>query len=130
MATNTTDVLTQIEYQLAAAFVAADSSVHAEILSEEWSVIDPSGRIITKAEVLKESFTGDPVITECKIDQIKVRDYGDWAIVTGRTSVTGTSGGDIFEVTLRFTDVFSRESGEWQCVASQGTMLNEAEAQP
>lgn len=121
----TAEKLTEIEHRLAAAFVAGDSAIHAEVLSEDWSVIDPSGRIITKTEVLKESFTGEPAITECKIDQINIRDFGEWAIVTGRTRVTGTSEGDEFKVTLRFTDVFSRTSGEWQCVASQGTLLTE-----
>lgn len=125
MATNTTDELTQIEHRLATAFVAAYSSVHAEILSEDWSVINASGRIITKAEVLKESFTGEPAITKGEIDQINVPDFGDWAIVTGRTRVTGTSQGNEFKVAMRFTDVFTRTSGEWRCIASQGTMVGE-----
>ena len=125
MRNKTANELTEIENQLAAAFVAADSSVHAEILSEDWSVIDPSGRIISKAEVLEESFTAEPAITSCEIDEIKVRDFGDWAIVTGRTRVAGMSQGNQFKVELRFTDVFSRAADRWQCVASQGTMVGE-----
>jgi ketosteroid isomerase-like protein len=118
----TTDELTRIEHQLVAAWVAGDHTFHERILGDDWSVIDPSGRILSKAEVLKEAFTGERCITDGEIDQIKVRDFGDWAVVTGRTRMSGSYQGEEMKVTLRFTDVFSRASGEWQCVASQGTM--------
>jgi ketosteroid isomerase-like protein len=123
MSKNTIDELTEIEHELAAAWVAGDHTFHERILAEDWSVIDPSGRVLTKAEVLSETSTGERSITEGEIDQIKVRDFGDWAVVTGRTRMAGSYQGQEMKVTLRFTDVFDRSSGEWRCVASQGTMV-------
>ncbi|HVF47952.1 MAG TPA: nuclear transport factor 2 family protein [Pyrinomonadaceae bacterium] len=125
MAASTVDELTKIEHELAAAWVAGDHSFHERILSDDWSVIDPSGRVLTKAEVLNEAFTGERSITEGEIDQINVRDFGDWAVVTGRTRMSGSYQGEEMKVTLRFMDVFDRSSGEWRCVASQGTMAGE-----
>jgi len=122
---STISELTQIEQQLAAAWVADDQAFIEGILTDDWSVIDPTGRILTKAEVLKEAFTGERTVSEGKIDQLNVRDFGDWAVVTGRTRMSGSYQGQEMTVTLRFTDVFVRISGEWRCITSQGTFITE-----
>src|SRR5687767_492851 len=125
MNSDTITELTAIEERLAAAWIARDQDFIESALSDEWSVIDPTGRVLTKAEVLREAFTGERTITEGKIDQINVRDFGDWAIVTGRTRMSGSYKGEKMSVALRFTDVFIRTSGEWKCLASQGTFITE-----
>lgn len=121
---DTTEELTQIQHDLAAAFIARDPSVHKRILAEDWSVTDPTGRVLTKQQVLEESFTDQTEISDGGIDDIKVRDLGDFAIVTGRTRMAGRAAGEEFDVTLRFTDVFTRQNGEWKCLASQGTFVS------
>ena len=125
MNSNTIAELTKIEDQLAAAWIAGDREFIERTLSDDWSVIDPTGRILTKAEVLREALTGEREITEGKIDQVSVRDFGDWAIVTGRTQMSGSYQGEDMSVTLRFTDVFVRTSGEWKCISSQGTFITQ-----
>ena len=117
--------LREIEDQLAAAWVAGDRSVHERVLAEDWSVIDAQGRIRNKAEVLEEMFRPGERELIGKIDEVNVRPYGDWAIVTGKTYVAGRYEGNEIEVTLRFMDVFRRREGTWQVVASQATLLNE-----
>ena len=109
--------LSLIEEQLAASWIAGDHTYHKRVLSEDWTVIDPTGNILTKADVLREAFSGERKIDKGKIDQINVRDFGDWAIVTGRTQMAGRYQGQKMEVTLRFTDVFVRRENEWKCVA-------------
>ena len=105
--------------------MAGDHKYHERILAEDWSVIDPTGNILTKADVLREAFSGDRKITKGKIDQVSVRDFGEWAIVTGRTRMAGTYMGRKMDVKLRFTDIFVRRMGEWKCIASQGTFISE-----
>jgi ketosteroid isomerase-like protein len=122
---DTATELTLIEEQLAASWVAGDHTYHERVLAEDWRVIDPTGNILTKADVLREAFSGERKITKGKIDQVYVRDFGDWAVVTGRTQMAGTYQGQKMDVTLRFTDVFLRRMGEWKCIASQGTFVNE-----
>ena len=118
-------LLSDIEEALAAAWVAGDSSFHERVLADDWSVIDITGRVLTKADVLREAFTGERQITSGRIDQINVRPFGDWAIVTGRTQMTGQYHGEEMEVMLRFTDVFAYRDGNWQVVASQATLLKQ-----
>jgi ketosteroid isomerase-like protein len=117
--------LRDIEDQLVAAWVAGDRSVHERVLSDDWSVIDAHGRIRNKAEVLEEMFRPDERQLTGRIDEVKVRPYGDWAVVTGKTHVSGRYEGNDIKVTLRFMDVFRRTEGAWQVVASQATLLNE-----
>ena len=117
--------LRHIEARLIAAFVEGDPSFHEEVLAGDWATIDVAGRMLTKAQVLEESFA--PVagreITSGKIDQVNVRLFGGWAIVTGRTRVEGQQDGEDFDVSLRFTDVFALTGGRWMVVASQGTLM-------
>lgn len=119
--------LSDIEGRLAAAWVAGDPSFHEEVLADDWRVIDGDGRILSKAEVLAQSFSGDRQVTTGQIDGISVRPFGDWAIVTGRTHIVGRFGGKDMEITLRFTDVFAYRDGGWKVEASQATMLSPPE---
>jgi imidazolonepropionase-like amidohydrolase/ketosteroid isomerase-like protein len=121
-----TELLRDVEERLAKAWVEGDRSFIEQILADDWSVTDLTGRILTKAEVLKEAFgSKDRQIVSMKIDDVKVRPFGDWAIVTGRTQAAGKYQGKTSEVTLRFTDVFAYRNGRWQVIASQATLLNQ-----
>ena len=126
--TSSPDITTElrsIEDELVAAWVAGDPSVHERVLSEDWSVIDAQGRIRNKAQVLDEMFRPGERQISGHIDEVSVRPYGDWAIVTGKTHVAGRYEGNDLNVTLRFMDVFRRTQGKWQVVASQATLLSE-----
>lgn len=126
VATDVAEHLRGVENRLAAAWVEGDRSYIEQILAEDWSVIDLTGRILTKAEVLEEVFgSKDRKIISMHIDDLSVRSFGDWAIVTGRTQAAGEYQGAVAEVTLRFTDVFSYRDGNWQVVASQATLIIE-----
>ena len=117
--------LRNIEDKLIGAWVAGDPSVHELVLSADWSVIDAQGRIRNKAQVLDEMFRPGERQISGHIDEVNVRPYGDWAIVTGKTHVAGRYEGNDLNVTLRFMDVFRRTQGKWQVVASQATLLSE-----
>ena len=120
------ETLREIEEHLAAAWVEGDRLFIEQTLADDWSVTDLTGQVLTKAEVLKEVFgSGNRQIVSMQIDDINVRPFGDWAIVTGRTNAAGEYHGEVAAVTLRFTDVFAHRNGRWQIVASQATLLNQ-----
>ena len=120
------ETLSGIEERLAAAWVEGDRLFIEETLADDWSVTDLTGQVLTKAEVLKEVFgSANRQIVSMQIDDIKVRPFGDWAIVTGRTKAAGEYQGEVAAVTLRFTDVFIYRDGRWQVVVSQATLLNQ-----
>ncbi len=125
-ASEVTELLRDVEERLAKAWVKGDRSFIEQILADDWSVTDLTGRVLKKAEVLEEAFgSKDRQIVSMRIDQINVRPFGNWAIVTGRTQAAGKYRGEVAEVTLRFTDVFAYRNGKWQVVASQATLLSQ-----
>jgi ketosteroid isomerase-like protein len=120
------EVLRGIEERLGRAWVEGDRSFIEQILADDWSVTDLTGRVLKKAEVLAETFgSKDRKVVSMQIDEINVRSFGDWAIVTGRTQAAGEYRGEAAEATLRFTDVFVYRNGNWQVVASQATLINQ-----
>jgi ketosteroid isomerase-like protein len=65
---------------------------------------------------------GPNPMTSCVDDDVKVRVYGDTAVVMGRGRRSGMFKGAPFkDREITYTDVFVRRNGRWQCVASQGT---------
>ena len=114
-----------IEEHLARAWVEGDRAFIDQVLADDWSVTDLTGRVLNKAQVLEEAFgSQDRRVVSMQIDEISVRSFADWAIVTGRTRAAGEYQGQAAEVTLRFTDVFANRNGTWQVVASQATLIN------
>ena len=121
-----TDELNRLEQRLIRAWIDHDREAIDAMLSDDWAVIDPGGRLLTKAQVLAEAFeSGDREIVDGQIDDVRVRSYGEVAVVTGRTVATGTYKGVRATVKLRFTDVCVRRNEGWQVVASQATLLHE-----
>ena len=114
----------ELEQRLAAAWVKGDRAFIEALLTADWTVTDPSGRVLTRQQVLDETFlTTDRKIATMTVDDLKVQVLGDTAVATGRTRASGSYRGEAASVVLRFTDVFIRRAGRWQIVASQGTML-------
>lgn len=119
--------LESIQQKLAAAWVARDRQFIEGILADDWTVIDPAGRVLTRRQVLEEGFvSGERQLVSATIDDVAVRLFGDWALVTGRNHAVGRYQGQQMEVTPRFTDLFVRQSdGRWRAVASQATPIHE-----
>jgi ketosteroid isomerase-like protein len=119
-----TTELVELEQRLAQAWVGRDRRFIEGLLAPDWSVTDPSGRMLTRQQVLEESFSsGDRRIDAMTVDDLAVRMFGSTAVVTGRTRARGAYRGQTASVALRFTDVFDRRDGRWQVVASHGTLI-------
>lgn len=113
-----------LETRLADAWVEGDRPFIEQLLAADWTVTDATGKILTRQQVLDETFAStDRRIDAMTVDDVKVRDLGGVAVATGRTHATGTYRGTRATVVLRFTDVFHRREGRWQIVASQGTLV-------
>ena len=116
--------LTGLEQRLAQAWVTGDRAFIEGLLADDWSVTDASGQVLTRAQVLAETFAStDRRIEAMAIDDLRVRLLGETAVVTGRTRATGSYKGQSATVVIRFTDVFARRSGRWQIVASHASAV-------
>ena len=118
--------LNQLEQRLIRAWVESDRETVDAILSDDWRVIDPAGRVLTKAQVMEEGFeSGVRKIESGTIDEVNVRLFNDVAVVTGRTIAGGSYQGETVSVELRFTDVCVKRGDDWQVVSSQATLITQ-----
>jgi hypothetical protein len=116
--------LTNIQQQLAAAWVADDRAVIERVLAPEWCLTGLDGRISTRADVLRDVFeTRTHRILAVTVDDVRVRVFGDAAVVTGRTHGRGEFARTPYDVVIRFTDTFVRREGRWQAVASHASLV-------
>src|SRR3954465_12037498 len=119
-----TAAVTELEQRLTKAVLSKDAKTYSAILAPDWSVIDASGRELSKEQVMVQTF-GNPELKVASAvnDGMNVRTYGDTAIVTGRTIGTSTLRGARANIMVRFMDVFVRKNGHWMLVGSQRTAI-------
>jgi ketosteroid isomerase-like protein len=116
--------LVEIQQRLAKAWVAMDRAAIEGIIAPDWTVTGTDGRVSTRRDVLRDVFESNVHrIRAVEIDDVRVRVFGDAAVVTGRTRGRGEYANAPYDVTIRFTDVFVRREGRWHAVASHASLL-------
>jgi len=117
--------LIKIQHDWAEARLKRDSAFAQRIEADDFTVGWFDGRIVNKEEDLKTYESDDVSFTDFKIDDLKVRLYGDMAIVIGQGSLkTHTKMQDVGGRYV-WTDTFVKQSGNWKAVASQVTPVLE-----
>ena len=117
--------LMKIQHEWAEARVKGDSSYTRRIEADDCTIVWPDGRIVNKRADL-ETMTGDIVFSEFKIQNLRVRLYGDTGIVIGEGIIKANEGKQVLlGGKFVWTDTFVKESGQWKVVASQITPVME-----
>jgi ketosteroid isomerase-like protein len=111
--------LKKLEEEWAQAFIKRDGATLNRLLADDYIVIDPNGEVGDKASMIADITSGEVVFESIKYENLKVRVYGSFAIVTGGEIVQMNEGDKSSTSGLRFTDVFALRGGRWQAVSSQ-----------
>ena len=119
--------LKKIEQDWANAYVKRDTAFVEKITSGDFEFIGPDGNMVGKAEYVK-SMNGDTVFTGFKVDELKIRVYGDTAVVLGLATISARTKGEDESGRYSFTDVFVKEQGEWKAVSGHVTPVAKDEA--
>jgi ketosteroid isomerase-like protein len=114
--------LQQIERDWTQASLKGDATALGKILGDDWVGQGPAGTM-TKAQVLAELKSGDNKTDSITLGDMKVRIYGDTAIVTGSDDEKSSYKGKDTSGHYTWTDVFVKRKGHWQAVSSQGTLI-------
>jgi ketosteroid isomerase-like protein len=117
--------LMKIERDALAAVLKKDIPAFGRIFADDAVVITPDGSTQTKAQLLADLKSGDLVIESSEISDMKVRAYGDTAVVTYLTTDKGKYKSQDISGRYRWTDVFVRRGGTWQIVAGHGTPIQQ-----
>ncbi len=117
--------LIALEQQFARMLSSGDVESLDRLVSDDWIIIGPEGRVINKSTFLDVVKSGALTHSKMDFDEMRVRVYGDTAIVTARAVTTGTYQGKAFATRERSTDVLVRQQGHWKWVLTQLTTIAE-----
>jgi ketosteroid isomerase-like protein len=109
--------LRQLNEQYIDAVVNANVNWYQQHLADDFVCIDSEGTVFYKQAFLQHTSRG-PYVSNYKLEDVKVRIYGETALVqaTGRfTRKDGAPG------MCRYTDVYVRSGDDWKVVSAQIT---------
>lgn len=115
--------LTQLVKDLSAAIVKPDIAFLEQILDQDYTHYRPHGNIENRAQYLENRKNGRVDFDSLVADDIKVRVYGDTAVVTYRSTAKGKDQGGAINEQRLWTRVFVRHDGHWKLVHAQGTTI-------
>ncbi|MCK9208271.1 MAG: nuclear transport factor 2 family protein [Salinivirgaceae bacterium] len=111
----------QIEDIFNKAVVSNDIEEIKKCITKEWVLVDSQGGIIPQERffsVLEQGLLSHSTMTK---EILRVKVYGDIALVTGRGQNTGTWQGQPMQADEWITDVYKRENNNWLCVLTHLT---------
>jgi ketosteroid isomerase-like protein len=114
--------LMQMERDWCRALTTRDPSILEPILADDYTSVNSRGVVSTKATELADAKAGASGFATCVHDNMKVRVFGDAAVITGHNVTSGTYRGVAFKDRGSYwTDTYVRRNGRWQCVASHSS---------
>jgi uncharacterized protein (TIGR02246 family) len=105
------------------AYLEGNANRMAEVLTEDFTLTDASGVVTTRADDIEHAKRGTMRYEVFENYDMKVRLYGDAAVVLGRTRVKGKAGETPFAAEFQFTDTLVRREGRWWFAASHVSRL-------
>jgi ketosteroid isomerase-like protein len=115
--------LARLSQRIDEAYVKADTAFLDDLLANDWMHIGSDGRVKDKAVLLKALKERSTKYTAMDASEVKVRVYGDTAVVTGRYVAKYQDQRREMIDAGRFGRVFRREGARWQFVHGQSTLI-------
>lgn len=115
--------LTELENKIAQAIVMGDAEFVERVFGDDFFYTGVRGETKTKQDILTEIKSGELKFELLKFDDLKVRLYGQAAVVTGAATTKGRSPAGEISGRFRYTRVYVKRQGQWQLVTFQGTPI-------
>lgn len=107
------------------ASVGRDSKALHRLLSEDYLLITEDGEVMNRAQSIAGLNDPDLVFENFQTEDVKVRVYGNTAVVTGRYTQKGQQKGAAFSTPYRYTDVYVKKGRGWQLVSAHGSRIKQ-----
>lgn len=115
--------ITKLEQEWPAAFVKKDTAKMISMGTPDCWFTTPSGQIISLKEFVANVKSGAYTVQSMRIDDLKVRVYGDTAVVFGLETEKSKYKGKDASGQYRFVDTWLKRNGQWLCAASANTAV-------
>ena len=107
-----------------AAYQRNDAAALDSLIHDSYTLTDSKGVITTKADDIRDAKARTVEYSTFHNEDMKVRIYGNSAIVTGRTILQGKAkDGSNVDVEVQFTDTVILVNGRWRIVAGHVSRL-------
>jgi ketosteroid isomerase-like protein len=116
------EVLKASEVSNDASLIKKDRATMERLYADDYMYIHSNGTVANKTQDIAESMSPAQAWTARKSDDLKVRIYGDVAVITGLSTLTGSAKG-YDSGARRFTEVWVRRNGGWQLVGGESTLV-------
>ena len=94
-------------------------------IGENFRHIDSSGGVNDKQTFVANLLSADLTIDPYTVEDFEIRIYGEIALLSGRTKMTGTYQGKPFKSHYRYVDIYHRENDRWVVINIQITRVSE-----
>ncbi|MBI5917278.1 MAG: nuclear transport factor 2 family protein [Bacteroidetes bacterium] len=116
--------LESLERQRFEAMTTKNMAFLENVLSDDLAYTHSNGLFETKKEHVGSIQSGTLVYKSMKPEDLQIRVYGKFAVITGLVNVTGVLKEKDFAVRLRYTDFYVKKKGRWQLAAWQSTRVD------
>jgi ketosteroid isomerase-like protein len=113
--------LLELEKEFAQAIVSNDLESIGRLVTDDWIIIDPNGEIVDRMRFFEVIKSGALTHDMMESEDLRVRVYGDSAVVTAVTCTKGKFMEQEFSTQERATDVFVKRGSQWRCVLTHLT---------
>jgi ketosteroid isomerase-like protein len=115
--------------QWSKALLNQDAKALDRIFSDDFTLSTAGGSFRNKKEIIERVSSGDTVATLCDYSDAEVHVYGDTAITQGIGKEKGRFKGKDYSVVCRFTDVWLKRDGQWQCITAHTSEMTKKPAE-
>ncbi len=120
---STREILIELERSWNDAVYSGDVDVIDRLLADEFLGTYDDGSRGDKAREVDLVANFNQAVISAVQDDFRVAIYGDTAVVWFTLHLVGLRQGQEAELTLRYTDVWIRRDGRWQCVSAHSTRV-------
>jgi ketosteroid isomerase-like protein len=119
--------LTRLAHDWDRAMVKNDAEAIGRFMADDWTIIGSDGSVGDKATFLGLVKSGALTHDVMTSEEVKVRVYGDAALVTARGVSSGKYKGRAFRDLERSSCFFVRQAGQWRCVLTHLSRIPQKE---
>lgn len=100
----------------------------SKLLADDYIGISANGTVATKAQEIAQRRAGTIRIQSLDITDLKVRVYGDTAVVTSKAALVGVNGQSDISGNYRYTRVYNKRLGRWKIVSFEASRMHDVDA--
>ncbi len=113
----------RINREWAGAIIKGDSSATERYVAPDGIFTDATGSVFDRAQLIAMIKSGDLKLESTTFDDVKVREYGDMAVVTYSSTDKGQYKGQDISGQYRWTEVWAKRDGKWLQVAAHQSRI-------